>query len=130
MQHLASDRLVDMIYAQTEGNPLFVTRSSGCWCKRASSPRSESRGRESWSVRIPEGVREVIGRRLERLSETLKRDARDRVRHRPRVRARLLKRLIADLSEDRLLEVLEEALAARVIEELARAWGATSSRTR
>ena len=69
-------------------------------------------------MRIPEGVREVIGRRLDRLSEPLQRDARRRLGHRAGVRARPAERLVEDASEDRLLELLEEALAARVIEEL------------
>ena len=32
-------------------------------------------GRGSWSMRIPEGVREVIGRRLDRLSDRVQRGA-------------------------------------------------------
>ena len=65
----------------------------------------------------------MIGRRLERLS--------DRCNETLAVASVIgrefgldeLERLIDDLSEDRLLEVLEEALSARVIEELPRALG-------
>jgi predicted ATPase len=76
------------------------------------------RDRESWTVRIPEGVREVISRRLDRLikrcNETLtvasvigKDFGLDQ-----------LDSLIEDISQDRLLDVLDEALSARVIEGL------------
>ena len=81
---------------------------------------------ESWQVRIPEGVREVIGRRLDRLSQrgndTLTVAS---VIGREFTLAQL-KPLVDDpaagpeqaMTEDRLLEVVEEALASRVIEEL------------
>ena len=80
-------------------------------------------GRESWSVRIPEGVREVIGRRLERLSERCNETLTVASVIGREFGPDQLERLIDDLSEDRLLEVLEEALSARVIEELPRALG-------
>ncbi|MEE9163117.1 MAG: hypothetical protein V3U35_09145, partial [Candidatus Neomarinimicrobiota bacterium] len=68
--------------------------------------------------RIPEGVREVIGQRLNRLSEPC-----NRVLSTASVIGRdfgldQLGRLHEELSEDQLLEGLEEALDARLIEEL------------
>jgi tetratricopeptide (TPR) repeat protein len=115
--------LVSVVYAQTEGNPLFVTEVVRLLVQEGQLTPERLAGSESWSVRIPEGVREVIGRRLDRLSarcnETLTLAS---------VIGRefgfdLLERLDDDLSGDRLLEVLEEALSARVIEELPRALG-------
>lgn len=50
--------LVDAIYTRSEGNPLFVTEMTRLLPEE-----------ESWSGRVPEGIREVIGRRLHRLSE-------------------------------------------------------------
>jgi hypothetical protein len=115
--------LVSVVYAQTEGNPLFVTEVVRLLVQEGELSADRLGGRESWSVRIPEGVREVIGRRLDRLSsrcnETL---AVASVVGREFGLAEL-ERLIDELSEDRLLEVLEEALSARVIEELPRAPG-------
>ena len=83
----------------------------------------ERRDTESWNVRIPEGVREVIGRRLDRLTErcndtltiasVIGRD----------FTIDQLDLLIEDISQDRLLDVLDEALSARVIEELPDAVG-------
>jgi class 3 adenylate cyclase len=77
---------------------------------------------KSWSVTIPQGVREVVGRRLDHLSDECNSvltvasvigrefglDALERV---------------ADVTGDRLLEVLEEAVAARVLNEVPRAVG-------
>jgi hypothetical protein len=115
--------LVSVVYAQTEGNPLFVTEVVRLLVQEGELTPDRFGGRESWSVRIPEGVREVIGRRLDRLSsrcnETL---AVASVVGREFGLAEL-ERLVDELSGDRLLEVLEEALSARVIEELPRAPG-------
>ena len=69
--------MVEAVYRQTEGNPLFVTEvvrllvQEGELTRDASPGAASGRdsGRDSWNVRIPEGVREVIGRRLDRLSE-------------------------------------------------------------
>ncbi|MAF52082.1 MAG: hypothetical protein FI707_03110 [SAR202 cluster bacterium] len=63
--------LVDAVHTQTEGNPLFVTEvvrllvQEGELSSDMGSERSASGG---WEMRIPEGVREVIGRRLNQLS--------------------------------------------------------------
>ena len=106
------------VHRHTEGNPLFVTEvvrelvQSGELAEKSSSSHS------TWSVRIPEGVREVIGRRLDRLS--------DRTNEALTIAAVIgrqfsmgaLRGLVEDTSESQLLDVLDEALAARVIEEL------------
>jgi tetratricopeptide (TPR) repeat protein len=113
--------LIDAVYAHTEGNPLFVTEVVRLLAQEGELSHDRFEDRDGWSVRIPEGVREVIGRRLERLS--------DRCNETLALASVIgrefgldqLDRLIDDLSADRLLEVLEEALAARVIEELPRA---------
>jgi tetratricopeptide (TPR) repeat protein len=74
-------------------------------------------------MRIPEGVREVIGRRLNRLSQRCNQTLTIASVIGREFTLGQLKPLIEDITEDRLLEVLEEALAARVIEELPRAVG-------
>ena len=67
--------MVEAVHRQTEGNPLFVTEvvrllvQEGELTEDPSTASGRGQGRESGSVRIPEGVREVIGRRLGRLSE-------------------------------------------------------------
>jgi predicted ATPase len=70
-------RLSEAVYRQTEGNPLFVqevvrylveegliTREGGRWRPAGSTPLVET---------IPEGLRDVIGKRLSRLSEACNR---------------------------------------------------------
>ena len=62
--------LVDAIHTQTEGNPLFVTETVRLLIQEGEfSTDQVSRSDSSWNIRIPEGVREVIGRRLDKLSQ-------------------------------------------------------------
>jgi predicted ATPase len=70
---------VRAIYAQTEGNPLFITEvvrllaQEGMITPDQDGADTETDGGSSathaMSYRIPEGVRDVIGRRLNRLSQ-------------------------------------------------------------
>ena len=68
-------------------------------------------------VRIPEGVREAIGRRLNRLTERCNETLTIASVVGREFELDQLARLIDDLSEDHLLEVLEEAVGAQIIEE-------------
>ena len=125
--------LTEAVHTQTEGNPLFVTEvvrllvQEGALSPDPSpSGRGETAGRgegDSWTVRIPEGVREVIGRRLNRLSQRCNETLTIASVIGREFELRQLAPLVEDISEDRLLEVLEEALSARVIEELPQAVG-------
>ena len=113
--------LVEAVHTQTEGNPLFVTEVVRLLVQEgALTPEGLGR-HERWSVSIPEGIREVIGRRLDRLSERCNTALTVAAVIGREFGFRELGLLIDDLSSDRLLEVLEEALGARVIEELPRA---------
>ena len=69
-------------------------------------------------MRIPEGVREVIGRRLDRLSERCNETLTVAAVLGREFTLQQLNALIEDITEDRLIEVLDEALMARVVEEL------------
>ena len=60
--------LAEAVHTQTEGNPLFVTEVVRLLVQEGELTQ-ESGTRDSWTVRIPEGVREVIGRRLNRVPE-------------------------------------------------------------
>ncbi len=110
--------LVGAVHGQTEGNPFFVTEIVRLLTQEGALTAERLAAREGWSIRIPEGVREVIGRRLDRLS--------DRCNQTLAVASVIgrefsldqLDRLVEDSSEDLLLDLLEEALSARVIEEL------------
>jgi tetratricopeptide (TPR) repeat protein len=113
--------LVYAVHTQTEGNPFFVGEVVRLLIEEGALTREQPRVAERWRVRIPEGVREAIGRRLNHLSdpcnETLSlASAIGRV-----FTLDQLLRLTDDLSEDELLGLLEEAIAAHVIEELSSA---------
>jgi predicted ATPase len=75
------------------------------------------------AVRIPEGVKEVIGCRLNRLSARCNEALTIAAVIGREFELRQLRRLVDDTSEDRLLEVLDEALSARLIEELPKVMG-------
>ena len=117
--------MLEAVHRQTEGNPLFVTEVVRLLVQDGELTQDQEgrEGRDSWSVRIPEGVREVIGRRLDRLSERCNETLTIASVIGREFTLRQLSPLIEDMTEDRLLEVLEEALSARVIEELPRMVG-------
>ena len=114
--------MLEAVHRQTEGNPLFVTEVVRLLVQEGELTQ-ESGQRDSWSVRIPEGVREVIGRRLDRLSERCNEMLTIASVIGREFTLGQLGPLIEDMTDDRLLEVLEEALSARVIEELPRTVG-------
>ena len=114
--------LTEAVHTQTEGNPLFVTEVVRLLVQEGELTQ-ESGGRDSWTVRIPEGVREVIGRRLNRMSQRCNDTLTIASVIGREFELRQLTPLVEDASEERLLDVLEEALAARVIEELPQAVG-------
>lgn len=106
-----SEELVDALYRRTEGNPLFLVELLQ-WLQTHENPWEE---RESWDKEIPEGVRQVIGRRLEGLSDGC---------HRALASASVIGRDFSlsvlaracQLSEGDLLGRLEEAERARIVE--------------
>ena len=107
------------IHEHTEGNPFFIEEALRHLAETGAISRREGRLATHITVDrmgIPEGVKEVIGQRLSRLSEGCNSvltiasvigrefdlDALERA---------------SDLPVDRLLELLEEAVAARVVAE-------------
>jgi len=115
--------LTQAVYTQTEGNPLFVTEVVRLLVQEGELTQERSGDRDSWTVRIPEGIREVIGRRLNRLSQRCNETLTIASVIGREFTLEQLKPLVDDTTEDRLLETLEEALSARVIEELTQAVG-------
>ncbi|MEE9279178.1 MAG: protein kinase [Myxococcota bacterium] len=106
--------LVEAVYRETEGNPFFVHEVVHLLQGDGRLDRAEDV--ESWSVEIPQGVRQVIGRRLNGLSEEC-----NRVLAIASVIGRefelSLLAEVSEFSEDALLDVLELAEDARVISE-------------
>ena len=106
--------LVDAVQRETEGNPFFV--SEVVHLLVAEGRLGGRRGMASWSVSIPESVREVVGRRLDRLSSAC-----NDVLAVASVVGRdftlpVLER-VAELEPEAILDALEEAIRARLIHE-------------
>jgi predicted ATPase len=106
--------LAKTLHDQTEGNPLFL-REIVRFLEQRGALRAD--GASTEAVRIPEGVTEVIGRRLNLLSAGC-----NEVLALASVIGRdfaweVLLRAAAPLSEDMILEALDEAVAAHVVEE-------------
>ncbi|MDA1256673.1 MAG: protein kinase, partial [Chloroflexi bacterium] len=132
------------VHRHTEGNPLFVTEVVRELVQSGELAENRASGDSTWSVRIPEGVREVIGRRLDRLSErtnevlttaaVVGRDftldalralyggAGETAEFAPSAgdprAVPTSGGLATPISDSQLLDVLDEALDARIIEEL------------
>jgi DNA-binding SARP family transcriptional activator/tetratricopeptide (TPR) repeat protein len=108
-----SQQLVAELYAETEGNPLFVSEIVRLLA-------AEGRLGQEWpgGIPIPETIREAIGRRLRTLSGECR-----RVLSLASVFGRefglvALERVADYTGIDKLLSVLDEAVVARAIEEV------------
>jgi class 3 adenylate cyclase len=113
--------LVEAVYRETEGNPFFVNEVVRLLVADGRLEHAESV--TSWSVTIPQGVREVVGRRLDHLSEECNRaltigSVIGREFDLKTVEKALAQADEGRMTSDRLLGVLEEAVAARVITEV------------
>ncbi|MEE8519021.1 MAG: hypothetical protein V3S98_07845, partial [Dehalococcoidia bacterium] len=115
--------IIEAVYAQTEGNPLFMTEVVRLLDDEGVLRGDATSAEQRRKMRIPEGVREVIGRRLDRLS--------DRCNETLTVASVIgrvftldaLDHLVEEQSNDQLLEVMDEALGAKLVEELPRSVG-------
>ena len=107
--------LVNSVYTQTEGNPLFVTEVVRLLVQEGELSLDKAKDRESWEVRIPEGVTEVVGRRLNRLSQRCNETLTVASVIGREFTFEQLDHLIDDLNQDMVLDVLEEGLSSRVI---------------
>jgi len=102
----------EVVHRRTEGNPLFVSE-----VVRLLRPAEMTEDR-AWAETIPEGVRDVISRRLSRLSEPCVQVLRTASVIGRDFGFKLLNGLSSDISEDRLLEAIDEAQAAHIIDEV------------
>ena len=115
--------LAEAVHTQTEGNPLFVTEVVRLLVQEGELGGDNVRETDSWTIRIPEGVREVIGRRLNRLSQRCNEALTVASIVGREFTLAQLRPLVEEVTEDRLFEILEDALASRVIEELPQSVG-------
>ncbi|HEV8625974.1 MAG TPA: AAA family ATPase, partial [Acidimicrobiia bacterium] len=112
--------LARAVYEETEGNPFFVREVLRHLTETGAVEREEG----SWTTRlpvdqlgIPEGVRDVVGRRLARLSEDTNRSLRVAAVVGPEFELSVVQ-AAGDVSEEALLGAIEEAAEARVITEV------------
>jgi len=124
-EHAAPEGFVLALHAETEGNPFFA----GEVLRHLVDSGALRREGERWTsdrplaeLGIPEGVRDVIGRRLSRLSETANEALRvasviGREFELPELAA------ASDLARDALLDALDEAGRARILVEVPGAAG-------
>lgn len=112
------------VHAETAGNPFFVgevlghLRESGVVVRREGRWKS---GVAAADLRIPEGVREVVGQRLRRLSETSNIVLRTAAVLGVEFDLDVLRPMVAaggGPGEEALLDGIEEAVAARVVAEM------------
>jgi tetratricopeptide (TPR) repeat protein len=114
----ATTRLADAVYAETEGNPFFV----GEVLRHLVETGGVRREGERWvvadpdHVAIPEGVRDVVGRRLDRLSP-MANDVLSIAAAVGREFAVDVVVALVDVDEDATLEAHDEAVRARLVEE-------------
>ncbi|MEJ8852534.1 ATP-binding protein [Variovorax rhizosphaerae] len=110
----AGAHLADAIHARTEGHPLFLEETMRFMIE-ARSPNAPG-SMDELLQKIPTGIREVIGKRLNRLSMPASRLLAIAACIGRVFELDLLAQLDTDKSEDDVLEALEEALAVRLIE--------------
>ncbi|MCW5637929.1 MAG: AAA family ATPase [Rubrivivax sp.] len=107
--------LVDAIHRQTEGNPLFIVETTRLLVHEAAAGPPAA-GDGARPLRIPEGVKEVIGRRLNRLSPQANRVLAGAALIGRRFELALLERLLEPPLAAGLSEAVAEALQAHVLE--------------
>jgi len=112
--------LAELVHRQTEGNPLFVQEmlrylvEEGLVERRDGSLRRV--GDETLAGRIPEGLRDVIGKRLSRLSEKTNQVLSVAAVVGREFRLDVLQRVLG-IPEEELYAALEEANGAAVVEQ-------------
>ena len=111
----ASPEVVVAIHERTEGHPLFLVETVRYLLtemRKGSSLEQDAAALKA----IPEGVREIIGKRLNRLSVSCARILAIAACIGRLFSTELLRPLVPEISDEALLAALEEALVANMIE--------------
>jgi DNA-binding CsgD family transcriptional regulator len=111
-----ANELVDEVHRRTEGNPLFVGEMARLLLQEGLLAGTPSRLLPP--QRIPEGIREVIGRRLNRLSDRTNQVLACASIFGRQFDAHLLAPVLDDIDDEACALALEEALSARILEAL------------
>jgi DNA-binding NarL/FixJ family response regulator len=110
--------LVEALHAHTEGNPLFLTEMVRLLVQEGELAPERIWQAQNVTIGIPTGVREVIGKRLNRLSPLCNQLLTMAAVIGREFDLKEVDRLCDAQSEEQVLELLEEAVAVRVIEEV------------
>jgi len=113
----ASSELINAIYAHTEGNPLFISEVIRLLGDQEELGVSDGAGAPV-ALGLPQGVLEVIGQRLNRLSVECVGALTTAAVIGRQFDFGLLMILSEETTEFRLLELVEEALEGHIIQEL------------
>jgi DNA-binding SARP family transcriptional activator/class 3 adenylate cyclase len=112
--------LARVIHTETEGNPFFVREIIRHLTETGGIERRDGRWGTPLPVNelvVPEGIREVVGRRLGRLSDDAKHALRVAAVVGPEFDMAVVGSA-AELDEERVLAALEEAMATRLVVEV------------
>ena len=105
--------LIDAIYEQTEGNPLFVREVA----QGLADELNKAQG-NALALRIPDGIREAIGRRLNQLSERCNEILSVASVIGRQFELREIAALMDDVEAVEILQALEPAVTADILESL------------
>jgi hypothetical protein len=106
--------LVEAVQRETEGNPFFVGEVVRLLV--AEGRLGRPRGSGTWSFGIPQSVRDVVGRRLDRLSPACNEVLAGAAVVGREFTLPVLER-VCEVEPDAVLEALEEAVPARLVQE-------------
>lgn len=115
-----SDVLLKTVVTQTEGNPFFATEVVRMLAQEGMLNQVSVEG---ISFKVPAGVKEAISRRLHPLSEHCVQVLTVASVVGREFEIALMERLLPQIPSERVLEVLEEALSARIVEEISEVVG-------
>ncbi len=113
-----SDELRDVIYTETEGNPFFVEEILKHLVEAGALYMEDGRWqrKEIAEIDVPRSIREVIGRRLEQVSEPCQRVLTLAAVIGRRFKFEVLQP-VGELGEEELLNALEEATQVQLVRE-------------
>lgn len=114
----SSPELVSALHERTEGHPLFLTEMTRYLLQRGTPTPLTAADARDHARRLPEGVREVIGTRLNRLTPVCNRVLGNAAVIGRTFGLEVLSRLLDETAEEECATALEEAVTARVIDEL------------
>ncbi len=115
-----SRTVAETIYSHTGGNPFYMTEVVRLLSEHGDLTSGGIGG--STGLMIPEGVKEVIGQRLNRLSKQCNEVLTTASIIGKEFHFKLLGTLIDDISEDVLGQAIDEAVDAHMVEEVSGSW--------